>query len=195
MIKDLEKGQSIIEVLVALAVGVLVVSAITIAGLNALNNAQYGRDQTLATKYAQEGIEVAKNLSKADLSAFKTFGSTGTSLCYCISDHDVKSATFSAYPECQASSVTTCCSLHCGRTLSDSSITPNTNCDSNGNCKIIRQVKVKQDASFSGECGTSNLAEATVSAYWTDSKCSSTNPYCHRVEATSCIDTEAVPAP
>lgn len=63
-------GQSLIEVLIALALGALIVAAITAAVLAALNNAQYSKNQNLATQYAQEGMEVVRKIKTSDWATF-----------------------------------------------------------------------------------------------------------------------------
>lgn len=65
------KGQTLIEALAALAVAVTVVSAITIAALQALNNAQYSKNQNLATAYAQEGMEIVRQIRNKSWTQFK----------------------------------------------------------------------------------------------------------------------------
>lgn len=52
-----QKGQSLLEVIVAVAVGILVVSALVFATIFSLRNANFAKNQTQATKYAQAGIE------------------------------------------------------------------------------------------------------------------------------------------
>lgn len=52
-----EKGQSLIEVLVALAVAIVVVLALVRVTTTSVRNAAFARNQALATKYAQETIE------------------------------------------------------------------------------------------------------------------------------------------
>ncbi len=52
-----EAGQSLIEVLVAITVGILVVSALTFATIFSLRNAGAAKASAQATKLAQEGIE------------------------------------------------------------------------------------------------------------------------------------------
>lgn len=59
------RGQTLIEVLIAMAIGLVVVSAITIAVVSALNNAQFSKNQNLATQYAQEGMEVVKRIKNS----------------------------------------------------------------------------------------------------------------------------------
>lgn len=52
-----EKGQSLIEVIVAATVGILVVTALTFATIFSLRNAGFSKASAQATKLAQEGIE------------------------------------------------------------------------------------------------------------------------------------------
>lgn len=54
---DSEKGQSLIEVIVASVVGILVVAALTFATIFSLRNANFAKTSSQATKLAQEGIE------------------------------------------------------------------------------------------------------------------------------------------
>src|SRR3989344_6359338 len=65
-----EKGQSLVEAIIALTAAILVVSSIIAAVIIALNNAQYSKYQNLATQYAQEGIEVVKKISVANWASF-----------------------------------------------------------------------------------------------------------------------------
>lgn len=51
------KGQTLIEVVVVIAVMVIVVSALTFATIASLRNAQFAKNQSQATKLAQEGLE------------------------------------------------------------------------------------------------------------------------------------------
>lgn len=68
------KGQTLLEVIVTSAVGILVVSALTFAVIFSLRNATLAKNQAQATKLAQEGIERVR--SGRDKSA----GITGFSL-------------------------------------------------------------------------------------------------------------------
>lgn len=52
-----DKGQSLMEVVVASAVGILVVTALTFATIFSLRNANSAKNSAQATKLAQEGIE------------------------------------------------------------------------------------------------------------------------------------------
>lgn len=56
-----ESGQSLLEVIVVLAVGVVVVGSLVFATIASLRNAQFARSQTTATKLAQEGLESVRS--------------------------------------------------------------------------------------------------------------------------------------
>lgn len=55
------KGQTLLEVIVTSAVGILVVSALTFAVIFSLRNAGFAKNQAQATKLAQEGIEKVRS--------------------------------------------------------------------------------------------------------------------------------------
>lgn len=52
-----EKGQTLLELIVVIAVAVMVVGALVFATIASLRNAQFAKNQAQATKLAQEGIE------------------------------------------------------------------------------------------------------------------------------------------
>jgi Tfp pilus assembly protein PilV len=54
--QNLQKGETLLEALVALALVAIVITAIANVVTVSLNNAQYNENQTLATKYAQHGM-------------------------------------------------------------------------------------------------------------------------------------------
>ncbi|KKQ78266.1 MAG: hypothetical protein US99_C0027G0005 [Candidatus Daviesbacteria bacterium GW2011_GWF2_38_6] len=56
------KGQTLIEVIVVAMVGILVVTALTFAVIFSLRNASFAKNQSQATKLAQEGIERVRGL-------------------------------------------------------------------------------------------------------------------------------------
>jgi len=65
-------GQSIIEVVAALALVVLVVLGLVKVSVSSINNSAFARDQRAATKYAQEGIENARKLKEESEATFWT---------------------------------------------------------------------------------------------------------------------------
>lgn len=78
-----QEGQTLVEILVALAAAVTIVTAITIAVITALSNAQTSKNQNLATQYAQEGIEIARGLRNTNFQSFIDSASTST-FYYCL---------------------------------------------------------------------------------------------------------------
>jgi len=67
------KGQTLLEVLIALSVAVIIISAVASVSISSLNNAQYARDHDQAAKYAQEGIEMVRKIRNNDYAGFKTY--------------------------------------------------------------------------------------------------------------------------
>lgn len=55
-----EKGQSLLEIALAIGLVVMVASALVVTTLNGLKNSQFSQNQARATKLAQEGIEQVK---------------------------------------------------------------------------------------------------------------------------------------
>ncbi|MEK7571379.1 MAG: prepilin-type N-terminal cleavage/methylation domain-containing protein [Patescibacteria group bacterium] len=74
-----QSGQTLIEVLVSLSILVMIMGATAIALTNALDNAQYVKNQATATKYAQEGIEIARGIRDANYTQFRNYSGT-----YCL---------------------------------------------------------------------------------------------------------------
>lgn len=73
--RNWEKGQSLIEALLALAFAVVIITAVVIAVITSLNNTTFTRNQNLASQYAQEGIDIARNMRDASYGEFKALPS------------------------------------------------------------------------------------------------------------------------
>ena len=71
-----EKGQGLIEAIIALSAGVLVVSALAIVVISAVGNSDYTRIQNQATAYTQEQLEALKDMSKNDWNNFNLLDGT-----------------------------------------------------------------------------------------------------------------------
>ncbi len=52
-----KNGQSLIEVVVTMAIAVLIITGLVFTAGEAIKNAQFSKSQALATKYAEEGLE------------------------------------------------------------------------------------------------------------------------------------------
>jgi Tfp pilus assembly protein PilV len=70
-----QNGQTLIEALVALGASVLVISAITVAVVAALNNTEYSKNQNMATQYAQQGMETIRQISDSNWTLFSSYNS------------------------------------------------------------------------------------------------------------------------
>lgn len=67
-----KKGIILLEAIIALAVIVVVMTALVTALVSSLNNSSFSDQQTVATAYAQEGIDIARNQKNADFATFQT---------------------------------------------------------------------------------------------------------------------------
>lgn len=75
------KGQTLIEILVALGIIAVIVTALTAVVITSLGNTRYGKDQNLALQYAQEGLEVVRSIRDENYNVFASL-SNGD---YCLS--------------------------------------------------------------------------------------------------------------
>ena len=75
----IQRGQTLIEALSALAIIALILSAISVAITTSLDNATYNQNQTLATKYAEDGSEIVHQLRDDDYTKFQNYGGS-----YCL---------------------------------------------------------------------------------------------------------------
>ena len=75
MKKRKNQGQSLIEVLTALAIAILVIVTLVAGVTYAIRNLTHAKNQALATQYAQEGIELARKARDESPATFFTDGS------------------------------------------------------------------------------------------------------------------------
>jgi len=78
-----DKGQSLFEVVLAIAVVTLITVGIIILATDTIRNSTYSKNKTLASKYAQEGIEWVRDQRATDPTTFYTNVNVPT---FCISD-------------------------------------------------------------------------------------------------------------
>lgn len=67
---NLERGSTLIESLLALAFAVMIITAVVIAVITALNSATFNKNQNLATQIAQEGIDIARYMKTSNYAGF-----------------------------------------------------------------------------------------------------------------------------
>lgn len=70
----LSKGQSLLELIIVMAVAVIVIGALTVVTISSLRNANLSKNQLQATKYAQEGIEKIRSIRDRDGIVTTNFG-------------------------------------------------------------------------------------------------------------------------
>jgi Tfp pilus assembly protein PilV len=181
------RGQSLIEVLVALAIAILVSGGIALSVVVSLSNSKFVSQQNIAAEYSQTAMELLKQVKDADFASYGTYSGN-----YCLGEGQI---TLSNTP-------------------SNVNGKPDANgCFVNVSEAYVQEVDVEKN---SCDCG-SNLALATpiqvdkvtVTVAWTDSKCSETGTvpsgtstgttcsagltdrintkYCHKVVLSSCF--------
>lgn len=75
-----QKGQSLIEVLIALAAAVALAAAIATTVITSLSNVEFTKNQNLATQYAREGLEILRETAKNSWTTFSSYNSVN----YCL---------------------------------------------------------------------------------------------------------------
>lgn len=76
---EVNGGQTLTEVLFAVAVASLVLLGLTRASISALRNAQFAKNQSLATQYAQKGMEEVRQMRDQNPEEFWAKAATGNS--------------------------------------------------------------------------------------------------------------------
>ena len=72
-----DKGQTLLEMVVVIAVALLVVAALTFATISSLRNSQYAKNQAQATKLAQEAVEKIRVIRDRDGEVSFTYAQGG----------------------------------------------------------------------------------------------------------------------
>ncbi len=164
-----EKGQSLLEALIALGAAAIVISAIAVAVISSVNNSDYSKYLNLATAYSQQGVEILKQQSVSD---WTTFSGYASGALYCFPQGTVLTL---------ASGVS--CSPNIGT----------------GNFFVRTAVITQASPSCPANppVNPTNGTLVSVETSWTDGKCTSpSNVYCHNSTFNTCItDVNRVSAP
>lgn len=78
-----DKGQGLIEAVVALGAAAIIIASIAIAVVSSVNNSDYTKNQNKATTLAQQELEIIGQKSRIDWASFARLSGT-----YCIGDHE-----------------------------------------------------------------------------------------------------------
>jgi Tfp pilus assembly protein PilV len=155
-----QNGQTLIEALIALGAAVLVLSAITVAVISATNNVEYTKNQNLATQYAQQGVEIMRQVSQSNWATFSLYNGR-----YCLAKDDTA--------PCLLGTLSGSCSQ-----------SSQTSCGQNYGI-FVREIDVAQGSQTTCVSGSIGI---TAIISWADGKChDSANTYCHNVELSSCV--------
>jgi type II secretory pathway pseudopilin PulG len=163
-----EKGQTLLELLLAFGVSILVLGAVILSVITALNNTQYAKNQGLANSYAREAMSLVRAKKDSDWSQFVSGYTTGITYCLGQSPSELKELTFPAQNCNQQSPVPT------GGIFS-------------------REVKFNHKSSSccpdnSQTCDPDTRgSQVMVKVSWADSKCPIGNPLCHNIELVTCF--------
>lgn len=162
-----QSGQTLIEILAALSVVVVVLTGITMAVLNALNNTTDSKNDNLATAFAQQGMESMKSLELSDYTTFKSL--PGQS--YCLA---------------QTCNILTSSDPACWLQSGNSSA-----CKNNVNNFFTRVITVPSSAP---DCASGTIEVQSIVS-WANGKCTG-GTQCKIVQVTSCFSkTSALPTP
>ncbi len=154
------KGQGLIEVLVAMGIAATIIAAMTVAVTSSLSNAQFSQNQTLATQFSQEGIDVMRNIRNINYSYFSTLSGS-----YCLNQGVT---TGSLPPE----------GAGCGRNINNTFQRKVTVEQNSSSCPVPSAVAP----------AVTNITKVVVIVAWQDGKCTSAaNPFCHQAQLTSCF--------
>jgi hypothetical protein len=162
-----EAGQTLLEILLALGVSVLVLSAAVLGVTTSLSNTQYTKNQGLANSYAQEGMAVVRKIRDSSLHDFASLGLiTNTTYCLGPSPMGLEELTLPA------------------KNCKEQSVVPE-------NGIFSREVKFEHN---SDSCATNcpgatciKGSKVTVKVSWSDNKCPVGTPLCHKVELITCF--------
>lgn len=82
-----QRGQTLVEVIVAIGVVVLLVTGLIVSTSVTLKASQYGKMRSIGTQYAQEAVEATRNLRDSGWSSFfAIYGNNGVSpKSWCLS--------------------------------------------------------------------------------------------------------------
>ena len=160
------RGQTLLEAVIALSVLVIVLGAVATAVLTSINNSSFIKQQNQANKLAQQGMEYIRdriNNSGTTPTAFQTYTqyAGSSSGIQCFND-------FSASPPANPIFSSTC-----------------------GGANV--QGVFKREANFIvGSCSNAgndftNGLKVAVNVYWTDGKCTTGSPFCHSQKVVSCF--------
>jgi Tfp pilus assembly protein PilV len=155
------QGQTLIETLVAMSVALVLLTLATVATTTALNNVQRGKNQNQASKFAEQGLEVMRQMRDADWTTFNNLSGT-----YCMAD--TCSTITNGAGVCGSTNGS--CVKNIGEFSRSVLVESNIGCvlPGNNNPKII-------------------ASRVTVTVAWADNTCIDSNSLCRKTSVVSCL--------
>lgn len=171
------KGQTLIEMMVAFSALVIILTAAVTAIVASVNNATFTKNQNIANKIGQEGIENVRNSIKSN-----------------FVDLDTRADGIYCMPTTLAAMIGGACNIALPSNLIDDS-----------GSTFVRQISLLTTSGTAGSCPTcarcSAVAtdpatgnpveyfgrEITVTVKWGSGKCPVANPYCHSADFVTCF--------
>jgi Tfp pilus assembly protein PilV len=163
-----KKGIILIEAILALGMIVVIMTALVTALVSSLSNTNFSKNESIATNYAQEGLEIARNDKDFDFTQFS--GMSGTYCLYSDEDNPIQSV-FSAptSPPCSKIDGIFTRTIYINNSGNDSR--PGADLSKNPRC--LRKA-------------SNQPVYVASTVTWADSKCSGSDQ-CHKVELNSCF--------
>lgn len=156
-----ESGQSLMEVLLAFGVSILIMGAIVSRVIASLDNAQYSKNQNLATTYAQEGLDIVRRIRDASWIDFENRVDGN----YCLPSNTSNLAVYDGN-ECKTPAL-----------LLDN--------------LFARKIEIYHSAADCADAsGTIDGSLVIVTTSWPSGKCTNTaavGPYCNKVQLDTCL--------
>lgn len=170
-------GQTILEAVIALAAILIILAAVSVSVVTSINNSSFIKNQNLASKYAQEGIEYIRNVISSDTSSTSQYNNFVTNLVG-------SERCFGPIDPSGANPIGTACSSASTTNVNIPAVSP----------AYKRTVRFE-----SGKCTSegdfSDGLVVTVRVYWSSGKCTSTDTFCHKQEVKTCFIDPAIAAP
>ena len=79
-------GQSLFEVVVAIAISALIIVALVSVTSNSIQNSSFSKNKSLASTYADQASEWLRGQRDADINSFVARATVSSSNAYCLSD-------------------------------------------------------------------------------------------------------------
>lgn len=161
------KGQTLVEIILALTMIIALLTVAVVSMTRSLGNAQESKERNRATGYAQEGIEMVKNIRDQSWTTFSSFASDA-GRTYCLADRSTCPTLTSALNSlCGEKTVTNLCTQN-----------------------VVNQFKREvtiQSNSVVCTVGANSLTRVTVTLSWSDNKCQNPSTLCRSIIHETCL--------